>query len=295
VGFNEEPPPLDFARLFEQIPKGLIGGGQIAYHVKTGFKIGTNFVYADAENFEPFMVGSAFGRYITPRTDFFGTLAIVDSGGYSGYFRLKFFPRENWEIGGEYRNYHEYYYPYSNAPRYEGISGGNDNNETGYAIRLGYRPVERVALYAKYDYNDDNVTDDIYHSILGEIRVDLASNTTLTYSHESEYVRNDSASSDVVLLSFQFENGARLSGGFSYDKTVLRDFSTSRFYFRYPLIREQLFSTVQYTYRTGVLLGKSNPRIGIDWRCFGNNNLSVRYSYYDDAPDAFDMLLYIKF
>jgi hypothetical protein len=228
-------------------------------------------------------------------TDFFITGAMDDSDGYSIYMKSKYIPSKKWEMSGEFRDYSRFFFPYNNAPRYMGITGGDDNNEQGFLARIGYLPQDWISVYFQYDQTDNKTNSQLYRDTLGEIRFKISKEFNIALGIETEIHGEDDSVSGAALLSYQFENSAKITGGYNYDETPYNKFSASRVYFRYPVIQNNLFATLQYTYRTGVEEGKSNPRIGIDWKLFGSSNLSVRYSYLADSKDTLDVLFFLRF
>lgn len=261
--------------------------------------VGVNLVHAKAEGSGALALGSADWAFSRGIVDFSSEIAANEHGGWGAFARTSVTPSDAWGVTVEARRYEDFQSPLDAAPRYEGLSSADEQDETGGLVRFDFAPTARFSGTASFDYSQGGESGPGKASVRRDARLALrwalTDSTSLAYGFELEDL---SAGRDgrihSLLLTHSFEKMGRLSARFSFDRASADPRDGLRVSWRVPLRSRKMTFLLDATLRREEKLTKE-LQAGFSLRLGTSSFLTCRATVTDDDSESIDVTWYRRF
>ena len=261
--------------------------------------VGVNLVHAKLDGAPAAGLGSVDWAFSRGMLDFASEIAVHDGGGFGAYARTSLTPSDTWGVSIEARRYQHFLSPLDAAPRYEGLSSADPQDESGGVLRFDFAPTARFSGTASFDYSQGGDAGPGKSSVRRDarlaLRFALTERTSLAYGFELEDLA-DGRDGRVhsLLLTQSFERWGRLSARFSFDRATADPRDSLRVSWRCPLRSRKVTLLLDATLRRDEKLSKE-LQAGISLRLGSSSFLTCRATISDDESESVDVTWYRRF
>lgn len=261
--------------------------------------LGVNLLHAEAEGADAAMLGSADWAFTRGPVDFSSEVAFDGDGGWGAFARTSVTPAETWGVTVEARRYQDFKSPLDAAPRYEGLSSSDEQDEVGGLVRFDFAPFARFSGSASFDYSQGGETGPGKSNVRRDTRLALrwalGESTTLAYGFELEdLAKGRDGRVHSLLLTHSFEKYGRLSARFSFDRAGEDPRDSLRVSWRCPVRGRKMTVLVDATLRLEEKLTKE-LQAGFSMRLGTSSFLTCRATITDDDSESVDVTWYRRF
>lgn len=244
-------------------------------------------------------LGSADWSFTKGMVDFASEVAVVGDAGYGAYVRASVTPSESWGVTVEGRRYSDFLSPLDSAPRYQGLSASDPQDETGGLVRLDFSPAQRFSGSVSFDYSqggDPGVTKaGVRRDARATLRWAVSDSTSLTYGFELEDLPSGhDGTVHSMLLSQSFRKNGRLSARLSIDRASSDRRDALRVSWRRPIKGKKLTLLIDQTMRREKTTTQE-LQAGFSLRMGSASFLTCRATVKDGGPESIDVTWYRRF
>jgi hypothetical protein len=261
--------------------------------------VGFNLLHAQADGGDTAHLASADWAFQRGIVDFASEVAVRDHGGWGAFARTSVTPSQSFGVTIEGRRYSHFKSPLDAAPRYEGLSSSDEQDETGAVVRFDFAPTDRFSGSASYDWSRGGDSGPGKPNLRRDARLTLrwalTDRSSLSYGFELEDLP-DARDGRVHSLLFtqSFEKWGRLSARFSFDRATADPRDSLRISWRCPLRGRRTTLLLDATIRREESL-KKEFQAGASFRLGSSSFLTLRGTLTDDDTESVDVTWYRRF